>query len=281
MAIIDGNVIEATDVTPFGDRTDGVFNETSGTTNLVQGVVHQYSSFNLGASATLSASSTSEKPIIILVDGNCTIDGTIDLIGKGWPRYSCGANKGYAAFSGVISGLDTFGWGTVGETGGTGGSGGRRGMKSWNFQELQSGFIMNGLGGADAAGTSAGIGVAGGATLYMLIRGTLTFGASSTIDVSGANGENGSATGGGGGGGGSGDIIIIVNGAITDNGVTKTKNGGTGGTATGSVGGGGGGSSISDGGGASNNGGNGAAGNEVIVAYDTILWGGKGPYPAD
>ena len=55
-------------VAGFGDGTDGAFNETgASTTNLVQGTPNQYTSFNLGSAHTISASSTSNKPIIILV----------------------------------------------------------------------------------------------------------------------------------------------------------------------------------------------------------------------
>ena len=49
---------EVNDFKGFGDGTDGAFSESSGTTNLTQGVVHQYTSFLLDTSATLSASST-------------------------------------------------------------------------------------------------------------------------------------------------------------------------------------------------------------------------------
>lgn len=291
MPLISGTSALAKDVNPFGNGKDGAFNETSGTTNLTQGTIYQYTTFNLGSSATISASSTSDKPIIIYVQGDATIDGTIDLKGKGCPD----SFEGYVVLDWNNSvANEHFGIGTKGGFGNPGGSTsssitvieGIKGSKSWNFQQNQAGFIMNGTaggsgdtvgngggGGASSSvngsrgaqgtnsGSTQGSGGAGGCTLFMVVGGDLTFGASSSIDVSGNDGANGSRSGGGGGG--SGDILIFYNGAITDNGVTKTLDGGAGGTDT----------TDGDGGG-----GAGAAGIEKIVAYDTILWHG-GAYP--
>lgn len=252
----------------FGDGSDGDFNESSGTTELTQGTIYQYTSFLLDTSATLSASSTSSKPIIIFVQGDVTINGTINLSGKG-------ATSSYG--SALTWGTN----GTAGNTNGTGGAGGKKGQSWMNFLLNQKTFIMNGTMGGGGAGADGGgggggasvdndgavgetgnstsasgaAGGAGGCTLYMIIGGTLTFGASSSIDVSGADGDD-NASGGGGGGGGSGDIIIIHKGTKTDNGVITDVTGGSGG--------------VSSGGGGT--GGAGGAGNEKIVSFDTILW---------
>jgi len=268
---IDGDVLYASEVNDFkrfGDGTDGAFSESSGTINLTQGTVYQYTSFLLDTSATLSASSTSQYPIIILVQGDVTINGTIDLSGNG-------ATSSYH-FAGGAS------IGTVGSSasGDTGGAGGVRGLPSWNFRGNQKGFIMNGTRGGNAgysgggggassttngisgssgsSGTSSpGIGGNGGCSILIICGGNLTFGASSVIDVSGVDGTDGTASNdGGGGGGGAGDILIFYHGSKTDNGLSTDVTGGAGGSKVGAGG----------------NGGNGAAGQVKIESFDTILW---------
>lgn len=276
----DGQVWDAVDanwVAGFGDGTDGAFSETgASTTNLVQGTIYQYTSFNLGSAHTISASSTSDKPIIIYVQGNCTIDGTIDLTGLG----------ATTSYQGSTLNTVSPNWGTTGTSGndqaGTT-SGGFKGLGFMNFQLNQNSFIMNGLkggfggttdgsggaGGSSAAtdgsdgsggsgsGGTAGIGGDGGCTIILKIGGTLTFGASSSIDVSGADGTNASVSNaGGGGGGGSGDILIFHRGSKTDNGVTTDVTGGSAGSGFGS----------------GANGGTGAVGTEKISDWATILW---------
>ena len=269
-----GQIFDATDANfcaGFGDGTDGAFSETAATTtNLVQGTVYQYTSFNLGASHTISAVSTSTKPIIILVSGNATINGKIDLSGKGSP-----------------SSYDTtteHKWGTIGGAGGgnDGGEAGIKGLSFMNFAFNQKSFIMNGTsggagntgdragggggasvdnsgtagaGGAGGGSGGGGAGGGGGCSIYMLVGGTLNLGAASSIDVSGANGET-PADGAGGGGGGAGDIIIIHKGTKTDSGVTTDVTAGTGGTGQGSAG----------------DGGAGGAGNERILDWSAVLF---------
>lgn len=265
MTITNGNTIVSADLSPFGNGSDGAFSESSGTTNLTQGTVYRYTSFLLDTSATLSASSTSSKPIIILVDGNCTINGAIDLLGKGCPI----SFTGYQNMALTISGAG-LGFGMKGGVG-VPQQKGIKGGVNYNFANDQAGFIMNGTaggtangatgggggassqtdGGASGGAAGSGSGGSGGCTLFIMVRGDLTFGASSSIDVSGGAGLNQD-----GGGGGSGDILIFYNGSLTDNGVTKTKAGGTG----------------------DSSGANGAAGSEKIVAYDTIFWQAGG-YP--
>ena len=282
----DGQIWDETDanwVAGFGDGTDGAFSESSGTTNLTQGQIYQYTTLLLDTSATISASSTSEKPIIIYVQGDCTINGTIDLVGKGCPT----SFEGYSVTE--ILGFDVgteIGFGTRGGLGPTTARriGGIKGGTSWNFALNQMSNIMNGTAGGSGVGAggnflgggggassqtngsngetfgsgsgSNGAGGTGGCTLNIICGGDLTFGASSTVDVSGNDGGDGAATGGGGGG--SGDILMFYNGSLSDGGITTTKDGGAAGADT------------TD---ANSDGGIGAAGAEKIVAYDTIFWG--------
>lgn len=267
----DGDVLyasEANQFAGFGDGSDGAFNETAAsTTNLTQGTVYQYTTFNLGSAHTISASSTSQYPIFIYVQGNCTIDGTIDLNGKG--------------YNGTYEDLITEG---SNSTTTAGAAGGDVLIKFLNFEYNQPSLILNGTkGGSGSTSQGGGGGGAsphtdgsngtngssgsgggtngtpgnGGCTLVMIIGGTLTFGASSSIDCGGADGGDGTGDqGAGAGGGGGGDILIFHKGTKTDNGVTTSVAGGSGGSGT-SFGGAG---------------GNGGNGQELIVNYDTIFW---------
>lgn len=264
----DGDIFDAVDanwVAGFGDGSDGAFSENSGTINVVRDSPLQYTSFLLDTNATLSAAGTSTSPVIIYVQGNVTINGTISLSGKG-----CDQNVGYGtlfATPGKINPQRTGGLrveyanyqngnksiilnGTGGGSGGNSEDGGGGGASSQ----------ANGSDGENASGSSSagavGVGGPGGATLFIICGGTLTFGASSSIDTSGANGGNatGSNDWGGGGGGGSGDIIIIHRGAKTDNGLSTDVSASTGGNGIGTGG----------------VGGNGAAGNVNIVDWATV-----------
>lgn len=286
---IDGQIWDADDanwVAGFGDGSDGAFSQTgASTTNLTQGTIYQYTSFNLGAAHTISASSTSDKPIIILVQGDCTIDGTINLSGKGCST----AFAGYAD-TGIDASTQRIGFGTragLGSGAQSKAQVGIKGMLSWNFQNNIAGFIMNGTAGATggedgsnlygggggasssahggagesratagSSGSTDGGGGVGGCSILILVGGSLTFGAASVINTSGAAGSGGSRTGGGGGG--AGDILIFYRGTLTDGGVTTTVTGGAAGLDT------------TDG---DTDGGAGATGASKIAAWDTILWG--------
>lgn len=272
---------EANRFAGFGDGSDGAFNETSGTTNLIQGTVYQYTTFNLGASATISASSTSAYPIIIYVQGDVTIEGTINLVGKGQPAatgYSLSSTNGImTAGLANTSGTDVFGNNKTMQ-------GGYSNAIFANFYLNQASVIFNGTGGGAGVnegsggggasttnrGTTGSLGTggggsatpsgAGGCTILLICGGDLTFGASAVINTSGESGTAGDTAGSvdnGGGGGGSGDILIFYNGALTDGGVTKTTNGGAGGAAANS----------------GSAGGAGGDGFSKVVAYETIFWG--------
>ncbi len=266
LPFIDGQTFAEEDANltaGFGDGSDGAFDESAAsTTNLVQGQVYQYTSFNLGASHTISASGGSNKPIIILVQGNVTINGTIDLAGKGHTT---------SYFSASDTKLVTPGT-NGGDNNGAEGAGGKKGLPSWNHILGQKGIIFNGvkggnggIGGGSGGGAGGGGGAsarndgavgsppssggtsgsggagggAGGCSLLMVIGGTLTFGAASSIDCSGLVGAAGTTGGGGGGGSGSGDILIYHKGTKTDSGLSTDITGGSGGAGAGLGGAGG------------------------------------------
>ena len=92
-------------------------------------------------------------------------------------------------------------------------------------------------GGCGAGGSDGGDGGLGGGDLFIEVAGDVIF-SSTSIDVSGENGEDGGtgvgAGGGGGGGGGGGCIFVLYNGSATGSPSTDIT-GGTGGTGGPSV----------------------------------------------
>lgn len=259
----DTNDIISKSILNIGDGSDGAVT-TSGNLTLTQGVTYQYTSFTLSLADTLSCNGpiSSPEPVVIKVQGDCTINGTIDFSGKGYP-----ANEG--AFSANFStpGLTPSGT-SVGAAGGlkhreqvavvyyptdsfvvlpgTGGGTGGIGYGDVGTDYVGGGggggaCLFDGSAGANGTttisgntgGAAGGAGGAGGATLILIVGGTLTFGASSVVNFDGANGSIGgfaSYCGGGGGGGAGGSFVFLYNTAFTDNGATISVNGGTGGS---------------------------------------------------
>lgn len=107
----DGNVLDASEfnaTTIFGNGADGSY--TSGN-NLTPGKVYNFTDFTLQAGDTLSSTqSNSGKPIIVKVQGDVTIDGTIDLSGQGFA-----AGEGYNPLSQASYQPDSDSWNNVTE----------------------------------------------------------------------------------------------------------------------------------------------------------------------
>lgn len=279
---------EANSFHGFGDGSDGAYADSG---NLTQGTVYQYSTFSLTNGNTLTTASTSGKPIIIYVQGDCTIAGTIDLDGKGYD----------AGTGGAQGGSDTNGDpGTAGEdyqrngsygTAASGGTGGQLGataagggksttsLTAWQIFDADYNqiHIDSGTGGAGGGGGRSGSspgsdgaggnGGAGGGSIIFVVGGDFTFSATGVITLDGVNGSDGgdatgsTGSGGGGGGGAGGNLWIMYRGTLTNSGTitTTSGSGGTGGDANGAGygagGGGGGGSNVTQ------DGSNGALGN--------------------
>jgi len=229
---------DVNDLSSFGDGSDGSY--TSGD-NLDPGKVYNFTDFTLNQGDNLqSTASNSGEPIIIKVQGDVDISGTIDLKGQG---YSAG------------SGFTRFGvaFGTPGDNSDNdnSNSGGRKYPEEFLFSH-QNLMVLSGTGGASgrtasdnaAAGggggasygadggssnagakntNTTGSGGAGGGSMIILAGGNLDF--SGTIDIRGDDGQD---AGGAGGGGGGGMFWGLYNGALTDNG-TKLSSGGSGG----------------------------------------------------
>jgi hypothetical protein len=266
----DGEVLYADDLndtfdetiklSEFGDGSDGELNLTSGTTNLSGNRVYNYTSVNIDAGATLSTTDQN-KPIIILSQEDVTIEGTINLNGKG--------GNGGSAPAGESETQAINGWGIIdkicyghtatGSASSKGGAedGGGAGMKNEGTDgrnhpdskgeifHLKVNYIDKSqiaLGSGGGAGESGrwgytnrggGSGGNGGGGIIIIARGEIIVSGSITC-----NGNNGSVgTAGDGGGGSGGCIILYALKGITNTG-TITANGGTGAgnAGTGSVG---------------------------------------------
>ena len=247
----------------YGDGTDGDLNVTSGTTSLTPGKMYQYESMNVSGGATLNLSGNSKLPLVILVRGNVTIAGTIDLSGLGLTGGASvtgttqNGNKGQdwitnpavnisaqaSAYVGGADGPAGSGGGSLINPGIVGqGSGGVPGIDFISSNDrtvipltplgMQ---ICNGGGGGSGANGSvsstSGVGGDGGCSIIIVCKGNLTV-TGGTIDCSGNDGGDDSdatATHGGGGGAGAGGSILIAYAGTKTGTETTDVTGGTGG----------------------------------------------------
>jgi hypothetical protein len=198
-------------------------------------VILPFKAFTLGSTTTIKL--LGSRPVAFAVEGNATIQGTIDTTpamgsttwGAG-AEWSCGASTGGAG----------LGNGSLRGGGGGGGGFGTRG-----------GYGGMDDGKADAAGGGPGV-VRGNATLVPLYGGCLggkghqcstkpgggggavqisaglTLTVSGTISANGANGQDASCNDSGGEGGGSGGAILLEAATINKTGTVRA-NGGNGG----------------------------------------------------
>lgn len=242
----------------FGDGSDGSY--TSGN-DLDRGIVYNFTDFVLNSGDFMTATSSGEQPVIIKVQGDVQISGTIDLRSRGldgdstWgERIGAGSNVGDNEFEQKHLGNGTQGSVLQNDTTERGG-----GIKyGKNFMASPStGRIIPYSGTGGSAGGSGdrnddegGGGGGGGASLR-------------NDGQRGQNGDNGSASNFGGSGGqggkGGGSILIFCGGSLTFDGTIDVRgedgNGGGNGSGDGPGGGGGGG---------------GGAGVALIVAKESV-----------
>ena len=279
----------------FGGGSDGDLNVTSGTTTLTE--TKYYNNVTVAVGATLTAN----NPMMIFASGTVTVNGTINMDGKG----SAAGVDGTLGISG--------GNGGAGQGNGGSGGGGGAGNGAGQNTGLTGGGPAPGV-GTGAAGTlnrvfynpydwvsttprPSGIGAGGGA------------GGGSGSGGNGGKGGGGPSWPGGGGPGGTGGtslgvggsggaggghlclfakkIIVNAGGSITSNGINGSAGGnnpgsglngspGTNGTSTNQVaysnaGGGGGGGASANGG----SGGGGGTGGLVYLIYETYVNNGN------
>ena len=249
----------------IGDGSDGAY-DSDGNDTITAGQIYQHTTFTLNAGDTMDGTATATGlPYVILVQGDCVINGDFDFSGDGYSKengaddsyYSTAGNAGM--HHGAGSGGGGGGAGHVSGSGGetkadAGGSGGKRHI----FFHLtpmipnQNALVFSGTGGGDGGGGDNG-GVGGG-SLMLIVGGDLTFGAASGITLNGTNGGDTNDHIGAGGGGGAGCAYVLYYGTLTDGGVSWSHSAGSGGTASGTGG----------------NGGNGGAGTHIIRKYDAV-----------
>lgn len=213
----------AAQVNSGSDGSDGPFNPTQNTVidmSLRPSGIYQYTSVNIPSGVTVTFTpNANNTPVVWLVQGSCTIEGTVSVAGQ-----SLGQDVGFQS---------------VGGKGGPGGFNGGSG----------GGETGNGLGpgGGTGAFFGGGYGVAGShASLGSGASGAKTYGNSFILPLIGGSGGasctvNTNQTTGGGGGGGA--ILIAATGTITVNGAINAT-GGDGNRMGGQIGGGGSGGAI-------------------------------------
>src|SRR3990167_6336734 len=120
---IDGDIFYADEhmaALGFGTGADGAYSNGG---DLNQNNIYNFTSFSL--TNTITTTSTSGKPIYILVQGNCTISGTINLTGLGYDAGAGGADgaPGVIGQARQRTGYSS-GAGEAGSAGANGGGGG-------------------------------------------------------------------------------------------------------------------------------------------------------------
>jgi len=210
---------------------------------------------NLAAGNTLRL--IGARPLILAVDGDVTIAGTVDANASGTTagaggNWSCGASQGGNGSGNSSLGAGGGAGGGFGTSGGNGGDGGsgNNGSAGATRGNANLAPLFGGCAGGAGGGCSAA-GAAGGGALQITASGTLT--ATGTLRANGGTGQGGCGSEGGGCGGGSGGAIFLEASTLSTGGATLQVNGGNGGSGAGGPGGASGSTSASSSGG---NGGN-------------------------
>ncbi len=195
-------------------------------------VVYKYSSVTIDHGATLSfANHLSRAPVVWLVDGDVTIDGTISLNGEHWVSAPDLAEPGPGGFRGAM-GYYTPG---VGASAGFGPGGGYtevtgQGRGASHANTVTSSPIAYGnpsivplLGGSGGGGTSAARGGgAGGGAILIACSGTLQI--NGIIRSNGGNGHDQYSTGADSGSGSGGGIRLVAD-TFTGTGQVEARGG--------------------------------------------------------
>lgn len=214
----------------FGDGSDG---NVTLIANANYDTPKNFTDFTLNAGVTLSVTNPL-TPLIIRCTGTCTINGTIDLSGKGYQITD--SNEGT---KGVNRSYRGAGGGAGGNNGGEGGGStlypsGTSAIQNVLFQSILStnlelswgGSGGNGAKGSTTTGWSFGVGGAGGGAILIIAKSITGTG---NIFAKGSNGGvPGSGSNKAGGGGGGGGEIALITSSYTFSG-TVSAAGGSGG----------------------------------------------------
>ncbi len=225
---------------------DGIRYEQSGAY-----AIFSLTGLTLGAAGELRLTGT--RPTILIVDGDVTIQGLVDLSGgcangtpacagpgggeggvaPGGSAAGCGAGAAGGDADGTNQvhayGAGGGGFGTAGQQGaGTQGSAGAA-CGTASLTPLIGGSGGGHGGNVVSTNLSGGTGGGGGGALQITASGEITVGASGTIDAGGAGGQGDPGTTRGAGGGGSGGAILLQASSVTITGVVAANGGGGGG----------------------------------------------------
>lgn len=238
---------------------DGAFNPTvDRVVPLPDDGVFNFTSVNVPAGVTVRFErNTLNTPVRILVSGNATVDGIIDVSGGASPAIGT-AGDGVIADDGLpgLGGPGGFDGGRGGEPGTSGFAGAQGIGPGGGFPSLQQRNFSGVLYGCAAGG--GGFGIQGGVGQFTLgfnsctsASGGPTYGNERLLPLIGGSGGGGASGGGSfagsGGGGGGGAILIAVTGTLAVNGGIRANGGNSGvvgGAGSGWVGGGGSGGGI-------------------------------------
>jgi hypothetical protein len=198
-------------------------------------VVFKYSSVNIDASSTVTFSNhLSRAPVVWLVDGDVTIDGTVSLNGDSGAITPALAEPGPGGFRGGMGYYSV----NVGASAGFGPGGGKTTVSSRGYGASHANTVSSSpavygnpslvplLGGSGGGGAQyPGGGGAGGGAILIACSGTLTV--NGQILSNGGNGYNRTAyDANNDGGGGSGGGIRLVAHTFSGNGLIEAQGGG-------------------------------------------------------
>jgi len=198
--------------------------------------IYNYTTGNIAADGILTVGNNLINKILILkFSGDCTIDGKIDLAGKG----GAGGALGEDGTSGIMTFPYSKGIKGSSEINNPGSGG-----LSTNFTPFDV-WSGSGGGGGITKSYAGGVGGSGGGGIILLCSGVLSF--TGTLDLSGKNGTNATNEytynfmlgngGSGGGGGASGCGLFIAEKIANDiKKYTLLLNGGVGGSGTMAIG---------------------------------------------
>jgi len=196
----------------------------------------------LAIPATTTVRVIGSRPLVLAVNGNATVKGTVNARAAGSTPGAGGnvsCSDGAIGDNGAHDGSNDEG--SAGGAGGalvTAGGGGGRGRggpagapassaeaNASNLTPLRGG-CQGGNGGGSGGGRQGG---AGGGAVALSVSGTLTMsGGGARVSVSGGGGARGNADEDGGGGGGSGGALLLEASMLNITGGWVTANGGSG-----------------------------------------------------
>lgn len=216
---------------------------------------------SLSVAEGVSLQLVGDKPVVLVVFGDATVDGTIDASGRGGAAAGAGggttgAGGGAACSTGAgrpgsddsnaQTGLGGGGGGAFGPGAAAGGGGSGTfvwvvfpvagplgGAAGASEAAAQLEPIRGGCPGGNGAGSNPASGGAGGGGVQLSVAGTLRLGPASLVLAGGGGGAGGRSGGGGGGGGSGGGIRLEAGSLRMDPTARVIANGGGGGGGAG------------------------------------------------